>query len=127
MSKAYYIILLIFFYLTQFTKSESLNDEDIKFLLYPSESYEESYGFHIYNYKSEDIFINSTEGENMKKVRTTKTKDAPIINLSSVMIYDNSLLVKTCFGPNKIIEIIGANKETFIPENPYFNNTKNNL
>ena len=125
MSKQYYPIL-IFLYLTQIIKTQDLDDEKYYFQIYPSESEEESYAFHLYS-QSVDSLINSTNEDPMEIIRTTQSKETPIKHLSSMMTYKNKFLIKTCFGPKKIIEIKDSNKETFSPENDYFKNVQNNL
>ena len=126
MSKIYYIIY-IFLFLTQTINSQTYIQDKYYFQIYPSETVEESYAFHLYNQQSEDFLINSTEKETMKIISKTKNNEIPIKDLSSKMIYNNNLLIKTCFGPNKIIEIIDNKKETFTPNNDYFKNVQNNL
>ena len=68
------------------------------------------------------------EEQNMKFISSTKSSANQINHLSSVFYYNNRFLIKTCLGPNKIIEIIDENGQSFIPANDaYFNNIPNNL
>ena len=92
-------------------------ESDNFFLLYPSEDKNKPYQLHLYNSESEISIINSTEEENMKFISKTKTNNKPIKHLSSVFKYNDKFLIKTCFSPNKIIEIIDENGQSFTPTN----------
>ena len=95
------------------------------FQLSPSEK---PYQLDIYNLNKEYITINSTESENMKIIKqTTKEDEIPIKDLSSIIVYKNQFIVKTCFGPNKIVEIIDEENQVLTPNDDYFKNVKNNL
>ena len=95
------------------------------FQLSPSDK---PYHLDIYNLNKEFITINSTESENMKIIKqTTKEDEIPIKDLSSIIVYKNQFIVKTCFGPNKIVEIIDEENQVLTPNDDYFKNVKNNL
>ena len=124
-------LMLLFFQISfLLTSIISYKSEENKyyFQLYPSEDRDKPYQFHIFNLNSEFSTINSTDGENMKFISTVKRAETPIKHLSSVIKYNNRFLIKTCFGPNKIVEIIDENNgQSYTPDNIYFKNVQNNL
>ena len=61
----------------------------------------------------------------MQFISKTKTNNKPIKHLSSVFKYNDKFLIKTCFSPNKIIEIIDENGQSFTQiNNAHFKNIK---
>ena len=124
-------LMLLFFQISfLLTSIISYKSEENKyyFQLYPSEDRDKPYQFHIFNLNSEFSTINSTDGENMKFISIVKRAETPIKHLSSVIKYNNRFLIKTCFGPNKIVEIIDENNgQSYTPDNIYFKNVQNNL
>ena len=121
------IIILLLIILCSLVKSNDSLDDKFYFQLYPSDNEEKPYLFHAYTPNSQIITINSTEGENCNIIENKKVNEYPIKGISSVAIYNQKLLIKTCFGPNKIVEIINENKETFSPENNNFFGSRTNL
>ena len=119
------IILLISF-ITLITSNELLENK-YYFLVSPSDKKNTPNIFYFYNLNEDMYTINSTELENMKIIGKAKSQENPIKNLSSVLKYEDKLLIKTCFAPKKIIEIIDENNEIFKPTDDYFKNIKNNL
>ena len=123
----YTFIISFIFFNTLFTSYKS-QESDNYFLLYPSEDKSKPYQLHILNSQSQFFTLNSTDEENMKFISSTKTSANQINHLSSIFNYNNRFLIKTCLGPNKIIEIIDENSQSFTPINDaYFNNIQNNL
>ena len=123
----YTFIISFIFFNTLFTSYKS-QESDNYFLLYPSEDKSKPYQLHILNSQSQFFTLNSTDEENMKFISSTKTSANQINHLSSIFNYNNRFLIKTCLGPNKIIEIIDENGQSFTPTNDaYFNNIQNNL
>lgn len=121
-------LLLLLIYILNIVVSYKTEEDKNYFQLYPSEDKEKPYLFHVYNLKSQFLTVNSTEGEDMKIIENiTRTNEAVIKNLSSVILYNDTFLVKTCFGPNKIVEIIDEKNEAYIPKDIYFKSVKNNL
>ena len=121
-------LFIYFLFLTSSAISYKLEEDKCYFQLYPSEDRDKPYQFHIFNLNSEFATINSTDGENMKFISTVKRAETPIKHLSSVIKYNNRFLIKTCFGPNKIVEIIDENNgQSYTPDNIYFKNVQNNL
>jgi len=98
------------------------------FQLYPSVNTEKPYLFYVENLKGQFSIVNTTDGENMIIVEnSTKTDEIPIKHLSSVIQYNDTFTIKTCFGPNKIVEIIDEENQVLTPNDDYFKNVKNNL
>ena len=121
-------LLLQFLFLTSAITSYKLEEDKYYFQLYPTEDKDKSYLFHIFNLNSEFSTINSTDGENMNFISTTRRAKTPIKQLSSVIKFNNRFLVNTCFGPKNIIEIIDENDgRAYTPNNIYFRNVNNNL
>ena len=110
-------IFLLIFILINASKSEGLLEEKYYFQLYPSESKEKPFLFHAYTPNSKFITINSTEGETCKILENRTVNEYPIKDLSSVIVYNKSILIKTCFGPDNIVEITDEKNETFYHKN----------
>ena len=126
MRKMELLLVLIYIFIT--VVSYKTEEDKNYFQLYPSEDKEKPYLFHVYNLKSQFLTVNSTEGDDMKIIENiTRTHEAVIKNLSSVILYNDTFLVKTCFGPNKIVEIIDEKNQPYTPKDVYFKSVKNNL
>ena len=120
--------LLALIFLLHSILSYELEEDKHYFQAYPSEEKDKPYLIHFFNLDSKFYTVNSTEGEDMTIIKTsTKVDEAPIKNLSSIITYGNRLVIKTCFGPDKIVEIIDENNIKYIPNNDYFKKVKNNL
>ena len=63
------------------------------------------------------IILNSTENENISIINQEKANDY-LKNISSVSLIDDKFLVKTCFGPKKLMEIT-SNGSTYFHEYNY--------
>ena len=119
MSKLFNFILFLFF--QDIVKSNNADENKYSFQLYPSWGQNTPYIFYA-QANNELITINSTEGENCNIIERKEIEEYSYKDLSSVNIIDDNYLVKSCFGPDKLVEIIYINKETFIHNN---NNLKN--
>ena len=124
-------IIQIFVLLFIFSRQENINtekDEKYLFVLYPSKKNQTPSIFYGNNPNSEFLTINGTNENNMK-IYKEATNDYIYKNISSVLLYENKYLIKTCFGPNKIMEIISQDdldkKETQKIKNNY--TSKNNF
>ena len=124
--KASFILFLLFI-LNYIAKSDDILDEKYYFQLYPSENKEKPYLFHAYTPNSRLITINSTENENCSITENRTVNEYPIKDLSSVILFKGTLLIKTCFGPNKIVEITDEKNETFEKKNNYLGGGLNNI
>ena len=82
--------------------------------LYPSMVDSSTFYFNIPN--KGFVTINCAIDDCQEVKRETKTEFA-INGLSSVILIDNNYLVKTCIGPDKIVEIINKKNETYFHEN----------
>ena len=97
-------LLLVLIYVFNTVASYETEEDKNYFQLYPSEDKGKPYLFHVYNLKSQFLTVNSTEGENMKIIQNiARSNETVKKDLSSVILYDDTFLVKTCFGPNKIV------------------------
>ena len=121
------IVLFLLFFLNAIVNSNDSLDEKYYFQLYPSKLKDEPSLFHVYTPNSKLLTINSTEGEDCQIIKDESTNEYPIKSLSSVTIYNQNLLIKTCFGPDKILEIIDENNETFSHKINNFDGSQTNL
>ena len=112
-----FFIFIIFFSLYFNTKEVNVED-DYYFQLCPSFNKKTPYLFHAFTPNYELLNINSSIGEDCS-YKKEKVNESSYNNLSKVNVYNNSLLIKTCFGPNKIVEIINEKNETLFYENNY--------
>ena len=83
-------------------------DQKYYFQLYPSQDKEKPYLFYAYTPPSNLITINTTEKDDCTIIDNRKTTESVIKNLSSVIIYNNELVIKTCFNPDILVEIKNA-------------------
>ena len=121
--KSFFIFFLLFDMIILF----KLEDDEFYIQLYPSHDKTKPYLSYFYNLKSILYTINSTEGENVEIIQQiVKNDELPLKNISSVYEIDD-FLIKTCFGPNKIIEIFDEKNELHTPKDAYFKTMKNNL
>jgi len=125
MRKMKLILALIF--LLNSISAENLVEDKYYIQLHPSLNKTQPYLSHFYNLNSKFITINSTDGENMTILNKKETmNETPIKKLSLVSKY-NDFLIKTCFGPNKIVEIFDEKNIALTPNDAYFKDVKNNL
>ena len=121
------IILFLLCFFNGITTLEDFLEDKYYFQLYPSYNNYRPYVFHTYTYDKKFITINSTDEENCQKIEEKSVNDYPIKGLSSVVSFNKTLLIKTCFGPNRLVEIIDEKKETYVFENNNFMSTSTNL
>ena len=122
--KAYSIFyLILFLFLQEKIKTEGTEDNKYSFQLYNSHDTEKPYFFYAQTNKNL-IIINSTEGENNAIIETKTTNEDLYKEISSVSLIDDKYVVKTCFGPDKLIEVLYKNKETYIKQNNNFSKIK---
>ena len=106
----FFIFLLL---IIQKIKSDESNEQKYYFQLYPSLEQEEPYYLYAQNNKN-IMVINSTDGENMNIIEKEAIQENKYGNISSIYLIDDDYLVKTCFGPNKLMEVQNKNKGKFI-------------
>ena len=119
--------LILFFTLNCIIKSEEILEDKYYFQLYPSLENGQSFLFYAYTSDSRKLIINSTYGDKCSITDGGKVNEYPIKGLSSVIAFNNSLLIKTCFGPDKIVEIVNQKNETFTHKRTTANNQNQNL
>ena len=120
-------LILAFFFLLHSAIPFKLEEDKYYFQLSPSEKKDEPNLYTIYKLNSENLILNTTEGENPKIISTVQTSTTPIKELSSIIKFQDKFLIKTCFGPDKILEIIDEKGQIFTPQNDYFTKVKSNL
>ena len=98
--------------------------QDYYFQMYPSFNEDKPYLFHAYIQPSKFITINTTEGEECKIIEKKTVTETVTRNLSSVIMYKKDLLIKTCFNPGKLVEIINKNNVIFSQTKANLNNIK---
>jgi len=120
--------IILYFFFSSVLLSSQREEDKYYIQLYPSENKEKPEELNFFNLKSEYYTINSTDKEDMKIINKVTSNETPIKHLSSVIKFNNRFLIKTCFGPDKIVEIKDENNgESFTPKNDYFKKLKNNL
>ena len=80
-------------------------DQKYYFQFYPSQDKDKPYLFYAYTPPSNFITFNATEKDNCTIIDNTKITESAIKNLSSVIIYNKDLVIKTCFNPDILVEI----------------------
>ena len=118
--------LLLLCFLFQMINLYKLEEDEYYFQLYPHEDKTQPNLFHFYNLKPVFYTWNSTEGDIQEINEAEKIDEIPIKRLSSV-ISVGDFIIKTCFNPNKIIEIIDENKNILTPTDDYFKKVRDNL
>ena len=104
------------------------NEENYYFTIYPAQDNQSQTILYGNNPFSEILSINRKEG-NQVEIQKEMTNDYIYKNISSVLLYNNQYLIKTCYGPNKIMEILSQDdmgkketqklKYTFTSENNF--------
>ena len=123
--KNIFLIIFIIFALEFQIKAEEYLEDAYYFQLYPSVEKGKNFLFHAYTPDAKFLTINTTEGTNCPIIKNEAVDEYPIKGLSSVIAITDLVLVKTCFGPNKIVEVIFQNNET--PEKKILWNSNQNL
>ena len=108
------IFFILYFFIKNYVKADDSDDHRYYFQLYPSAN---PSLLNIYLSNTSILTLNSTDGENPKIIENKRTNENIFKDLSKVMLFNNTLVVKTCFGPNKIVEIINENNETVFTKN----------
>ena len=104
-----------------------LEDDEYYIQLSPHADKAQSNLFHFYNLKSVFYTWNSTEGDTILKINEIVKNDEIAIKRLSSVISVGDFVIKTCFNPNKIVEIIDEQNEILTPTDNYFKEVKNNL
>jgi hypothetical protein len=95
-----YFIILFSFSINHVLK----DDEAYLFNMYPSQNNQTPYIIYANTPSSELLTFNASD-EN-SEMTSEKVDEYTYSNISSLFFYKNQYLVKTCFGPNKIMEVI---------------------
>ena len=98
------MLILLLFILIQ-SSIESDEDNKYFFQIYPSLDQDKPYLFHAQT-NSQLLTINSTEGQNCNIISQSANDESTFKNISSVLIINDSYLIKICFMTNKLVEII---------------------
>ncbi len=109
------VFFILYFFIKNYVKTDDSDDHRYYFQLYPSAN---PSLLNVYLPNRSILTINSTDGENPKIIENKPSNENIYKNLSKVMVFNNTLIVKTCFDQNKIVEIIDEKNETlFIKKN----------
>ena len=103
MSKLFNFIIFLFF--QEIIKSDNVEENKYYFQLYPSWGQDTPFYFNA-QAKNELMTINSTDGDNCNILERKTIEENSYIDISSTNIIDDTYLVKTCFGPDKLVEIL---------------------
>ena len=116
------IILTIFIF--SYQNNAAINkEENYFFTFYSSQNNQTSFNIYINNPFSEFLTLNQSEDK--IQIKKEKTNEYTYKNISSVLFYENKFLIKTCFGPNKLMEIIPQKDIEKNPENQFLRYTYN--
>ena len=96
--------MIYFIILFSFSINKSTKDNAYFFNMYPSQSNQTPYIIYANTPFSELLTFNASDENN--EMISEATDEYTYSNISSVFFYKNQYLVKTCFGPNKIMEVI---------------------
>ena len=106
-----YLLIIILLFQVKKVVNET-NEYKYFFQLYCSKHQEEPFFF--YAQTNQNLFvINSTDVENMLITEKKIIEEYAYKDISSVSLINDKYLVKTCFGPNKLVEIQYNNEEIF--------------
>ena len=121
------VLIITYIIISIIVLSSGLEEDDFYFQLSPSENKDNPEEINFFNLKSEFYKINIIDEDEIKIINKVTSDVTPIKNLSSIIEFDG-YLVKTCFGPDKIIEINDTNSDLiFSPKDDYFKQLKKNL
>ena len=115
--------LILFLLLQTAIKSEEIDENKFFFQLYPSWNLDSPNFFYAQTWENL-LVINSTEGEYCNITEKKVVNEYYYKNISSASTIDDIYLAKTCFGPNKLIEIVYKNKESYSYKKSNFENIK---
>jgi len=119
------ILSLIFLILFEKVKSVQENDfSKYFFAMYIKKSTTAPYILHANTHNSEHLTIDLSKDDVSDMITKEPTSDYTNANFSSTYYYGDEYLVKTCFGSNKIVEIIPQNESESMT---YKFNTENNM
>ena len=96
--------MIYFIILFSFSINKSAKDNAYYFNMYPSQNNQTPYIIYANTPFSELLTFNASDENN--EVISEAIDEYTYSNISSLFFYKNQYLVKTCFGPNKIVEII---------------------
>ena len=105
------ISIFCFFLLFIFSIQENINTENKEkylFTIYPFQKNETNTVLYGNTPNSEFLTIKGTNNQDIQIIKES-TNEYIYKNISSVLLYENKYLIKTCFGPNKIMEVIFQN------------------
>ena len=114
--KHIYLFLLLLIFSHQHNNVLIDPDEKYYYSMFPSQDIQNASILYVNNPFSELLSINIEKGY-ISEIEKELAEDYYFKNISSILLYKKQYLVKTCFAPNKILEIlsldeIGKKKET---------------
>ena len=110
--KIYHLIIILF--IQNLIKGGNPDEYEYYFQLYSNSTQNRENPNLFYSQTNDKLLvINSTEEENCSIIDRRKTNEYSYKDLSSITLMDKDYLVKTCLGPNKLLEVQIKNKETF--------------
>ena len=119
--------ILSLFFLILFEKVKTVQENDFSkyfFTMYIQKNTTVPYILHANTHNSEHLTIDLSKDDISDMITKEQTSDYTNANFSSTFYYEDEYLVKTCFGSNKIVEIIPqkeSESQTFIHK------TENNI
>ena len=120
-------VILSLFFINDIIKADNIDDFQYYFQIYPSQNKEKSYLFHVYTPNYQFLTIDTTKDEKSSIIENKKINEYLYNNISKILLYNETLLIKTCFGPDIIVEIINEKNETFFHKKNKADNYLNNI
>ena len=108
----FFLVFLLFFG----NSIQDNNEDKYFFQLYPSIDSNNPHFLYLQNYEKL-LTINATEGDNCKIINENSINEFTYKNISSIIIVNDTYLVKTCFINNKLVEISYDNNRFLYSKN----------
>ena len=123
------IILFITFLLClgNIKSNDKNNFNKYFFTIYPSNNSQTPYILHADTPFKQHLRINCSETNTNKMIKKEAEIDYTNANISSIFFYENEYMIKTCFGSNKIVQIISLNEIDSSTSNNYVYQSDKNI
>ena len=103
--KHIYLFILLFIFSIQHNNVLIDPDDKYYYSMFPSQDIKNPYILYANNPFSEFLTINIERGY-ISEIEREEVEDYYFKNISSILLYKKKYLVKTCFAPNKLLEIL---------------------
>ena len=107
--KHIYLFLLLWIFSLQHNNVLIDPDEKYYYSMLPSQDIQNASILYVNNPFSEFLSLNIEKGY-ISEIEKELVEDYYFRNISSILLYKKQYLVKTCFAPNKILEILSLDE-----------------